>query len=63
MFRKFRKIFALPAIVSPQFARKGSNVSAINAPSFVECLNATFRENAVRAKREKENEQKFNATS
>ena len=47
--------FAIPAIFSPQFARKGSNVSAIMLRRLWS-VNAEFRENAtVRAKTEKEN--------
>ena len=48
--------FAIPAIFSPQFARKGSNVSAIMLPRLWSVLNAEFRESTtVRAKLEKEN--------
>ena len=47
--------FAIPAIFSPQFARKGSNVSAIMLRRLGSVLNAEFRESAtVRAKLEKE---------
>ena len=50
----------MPAIVSPQFKRKGGFVAILNAPLFVEGLNAKFRQNAVPAKIPRK---RMNATS
>ena len=56
--------FAIPAIFFSSVCAQRKQCFRSNAPSFVECLSAEFRENAtVRAKIEKENKYKLNGVN